>query len=250
MPGSATRQTRYPSADQPSTHCYDCRLRHTAPNQRPVVPARHRQDDRDNHLEHLPSEIDDCGSPEMHGTLQQPGVNVAQAANPNRQRHALSHLNYGRVVIEKRQQPDRSLANARVRIVPMPRLIQKRLLARESVISSRCMINSVNPFSPKLRSRRLNVVTIVTIPKSAGVSSRARMTTDPICNSEVTRRTSNGCPGATNCGPAKSLACGDRVEGAVGLKRFQLFSRVAMLVRFTVVGSTRLRQDISLARHF
>ena len=44
----------------------------------------------------------------MHGALQQPQVNIAQAANPNRQRHALSYLNYGRVVIEKRQQRTRA----------------------------------------------------------------------------------------------------------------------------------------------
>ena len=47
-------------------------------------------------------------SPEMHGTLQQPRVNIPQAANPNRQRHALSYLDYRRVVIEKRQQPTRA----------------------------------------------------------------------------------------------------------------------------------------------
>ena len=46
----------------------------------------------------------------------------------------------------------------------------------------------------------------------------------PDPHNEVTRRTSNDRPGATDCAPAKSLACGDGVKGAVGLKRFQLFS--------------------------
>ena len=44
----------------------------------------------------------------MHGTLQQPHMNPSQAANPNRQRHALGYLSYGRVVIEKRQQRTRA----------------------------------------------------------------------------------------------------------------------------------------------
>ena len=66
-------------------------------------------------------------------------------------------------------------------------------------------------------------MTMVTIPKSAGVSSRARMTTDPICTAKLARLTGNGRPGATNGGPAKSRARGDRVEGAVGLKRFNYY---------------------------
>ena len=44
----------------------------------------------------------------MHGALQQTHVNPTQAANPNRQRHALSYWSYGRVVIEKRQQRTRA----------------------------------------------------------------------------------------------------------------------------------------------
>ena len=75
-------------------------------------------------------------------------------------------------------------ANASVRSAPMPSSIQKRLLARECEISSRCIINSMNPFIPKLRNRRLKVVTMVTIPKSAGVSSRARIITEPICTAK------------------------------------------------------------------
>src|ERR1700722_18101574 len=38
------------------------------------------------------------------------------------------------------------------------------------------MIASINPLMPKLASRRLNVVTMVTTPKSPGVKIRARMT--------------------------------------------------------------------------
>ncbi len=44
------------------------------------------------------------GSPEAHGALQQAHVNPPQAANPNRQRHTLGNLSYGRVVIEQRHQ--------------------------------------------------------------------------------------------------------------------------------------------------
>ncbi len=78
------------------------------------------------------------------------------------------------------------------------------------------------------------MVTMVTIPKSDGVSSRARMTTDPIRTAKLASRTSNGRPGTANCGPAKSLARGDRAEGAVGLERFQLVLLLAIYLRVIV----------------
>jgi hypothetical protein len=42
------------------------------------------------------------------------------------------------------------------------------------------MIASVNPFTPKLTRSKLKVVTMVTKPKSAGVSSRASIMVDAI----------------------------------------------------------------------
>src|SRR5271157_1461642 len=86
-----------------------------------------------------------------------------------------------------------------VRRTPAPILIQKRLLARKWVTSSRWRIASVNPFSPKLDSRRLKVVTMVTTPKSAGVSSRARTTVAAIC-------TANDTPWAKTITPAPRTA--------------------------------------------
>src|ERR1700678_833608 len=54
-------------------------------------------------------------------------------------------------------------------------LVQKRLLAREELISSVWRTASVRPASPKLAKSKLNVVTIVTNPKSAGPRILARM---------------------------------------------------------------------------
>src|SRR5438309_4148700 len=48
------------------------------------------------------------------------------------------------------------------------------------------MIASLKPFAPKLIRSRLKVVTIVTTPKSAGVSSLARITVPPICRTSDT----------------------------------------------------------------
>ena len=57
----------------------------------------------------------------------------------------------------------------------------------------------MKPFNPKLRNNKLNVVTMVTIPKSAGVSNRARITVAPIC-------TKRDVPDAKTVAPAPRTA--------------------------------------------
>ena len=73
-------------------------------------------------------------------------------------------------------------------------------------------------------------MTIVTIPKSAGVSSRARITTDPICTEKLPADPAMDAPAPRTAVRRSPHARGNRVKGAVGLEGLQLWSSLAMLV--------------------
>jgi hypothetical protein len=159
----------------------------------------------------------------MHGTLQQPQVNIAQAANSNRERHALRYSGYGRVVKEKRQQ--RTRAGKRESQYRTDTRINPKEIAHERF---RELLALHDQFRESIQTEAAKQEAK---GRHHGHNSEIRRSQQPCqddygpdLHGEVARRTSNGRPGATNCGPAKSPAGSDRVEGAIGLKGLQRLS--------------------------
>ena len=106
----------------------------------------------------------------------------------------------------------------------MPRFIQNRLFARDSLSSSRCITSSAKPFRPKPRNRRLNVVTIVTTPKSDGCSNLAKTTTDAIWTANVLVDPAIAAPAPRTADRRSSSPVAIGVKCTVGLKGFHVLS--------------------------
>ena len=111
-------------------------------------------------------------------------MNPTEGANPNRQRHGCSYLSYRRIVIEVRQQLTR--AGKRQGKNRSDAQFNPKEIARESIRKFLALHDQFHEtIHTEAAKQEAKVVTMVTIPKSAGVSSRARMTTDPIITAKL-----------------------------------------------------------------
>ena len=130
-------------------------------------------------------------------------------------------MNYGRIVIEKRQQ--RTRASKRQSENRTDAKIDPEEITRERISN---LLALHDQFRESIQTEAAKQETKSSDHGHDAEISRSKQPCQdnhgPDLHKEVARRTSNGRHSAANCASAKFLACSDRVKGAIGLKWYQL----------------------------